>query len=99
MPLVPRYLADQRSNATRISALKKNLHTCSSLCPGGTYDNSPTLQRWVGNSPGMSPEGTAERGARFSRPFGTLVLLNSPNPTLKRWAIIKYPSGINRKSQ
>jgi hypothetical protein len=39
--------------------------------PGGTSDNSPTLQRWVWFPVRIRPEGTAERAWGFSRPFGT----------------------------
>ena len=58
-------------------------------CPGGTIENSPAFQRWVGFQKVRSPEGTAEaclrritkwRGSQvqshskwFSRPFGTRV--------------------------
>jgi len=29
-------------------------------CPGGTAENSPAFQRWVGTPEGLSPEGTAD---------------------------------------
>ena len=41
---------------------------------------------------GFSPEGTAEIAGPFSRPFGTYSS-GRPNPTLKRWAIVRCPSG------
>jgi hypothetical protein len=59
------------------------------FCPGGTIENSPAFQRWVGRQKVESPAGTAEIGLRtrrkwcgrqvqshpssFSRPFGTCV--------------------------
>src|SRR5215471_7991009 len=48
----------------------------------------------------LSHEGTAERlpcTVRLSRPFGTRFS-RGRCPTLKRWAILKYPSGIERNS-
>ena len=39
-----------------------------------------------------SPEGTAETARALGRPFGT-YFLRLQNPTLKRWAIIRCPSG------
>ena len=38
-----------------------------------------------------SPEGTVETARALGRPFGTYFLRQ--NPTLKRWAIIRCPSG------
>ena len=64
-------------------------------CPGGTLENSPTFQRWVQPRHGISPEGTADKAlghSDFSRPFGTYASAR-PNPTLKRWAIPRCPSG------
>jgi hypothetical protein len=47
---------------------------------------------------GPSPEGTADgAGSRLSRPSGTRHPRDRP-PTLKRWAIIRCPSGTNAKS-
>ena len=37
-------------------------------CPGGTVDNSQTLQRWVKSHYLASPEGTAEPGTRHFQP-------------------------------
>ena len=52
-------------------------------CPGGTFDNSPTLQRWVSDQSQTSPEGTADSpGNAFvvSRPSGTWFARHSvPN--------------------
>src|SRR5437867_3398799 len=46
------------------------------------------------------PEGTAEAGRKaigFSRPFGTCPRA-AVNPTLKRWAILRRPSGTGTPS-
>ncbi len=39
----------------------------TTTCPGGTFDNSPTFQRWVRVRHRKSPEGTAEIGYRELR--------------------------------
>jgi Protein of unknown function (DUF2950) len=69
------------------------MRICDYHRPGGTSDNSPAFQRWVGTRPAPSPEGTAEpETSSFSRPFGTY---HSPhrNPALKRWAILACAFG------
>jgi len=74
--------------------------SASVSCPRGTCENSPTFQRWVRPRHRISPEGTADKAAGtsdFSRPFGTHASA-WPNPTLKRWAIFKCPSGTRRRS-
>jgi len=62
-------------------------------CPGGTCDNSPALQRWVWPPGRTSPAGTAENRYHSAVPAG---LGHDPRraPALKRWAIIKDPSGM-----
>jgi len=63
--------------------------------PGGTYENSPTFQRWVQPRRMISPEGTADKTVEkghLSRPFGTHAPA-WPNPTLKRWATPRCPFG------
>ena len=49
--------------------------TCEKgICPGGTRESSPALQRWVQSHNGSSPERTAEAprsAVSLSRPFGT----------------------------
>ena len=56
----------------------RNLWVCfgvrAEACPGGTSDNSPAFQRWVGAETETSPEGTIENrvsGLDFCRPYGT----------------------------
>jgi len=39
------------------------------ICPEGTYENSPTLQRWESEPERVRPEGTAEMVLCISRPF------------------------------
>src|SRR5258708_21770276 len=63
----------------------------STLCPGGTNDNSPTFQRWVWRSFGQVPKGRPT--SHLSRPFGTWLPVIVV-PTLKRWAICSHPSGM-----
>ena len=77
-----------KSNATRICG-----KPCD-FCPEGTTENSPAFQRWVWGGGENSPEGTAET-VDFSRPFGTYFQRISI-PALKRWAILKHPSGMRR---
>ena len=44
-------------------------------CPGGTADNSPTLQRWVSRARrARVPKGRPRGRAGFGRPFGTCFL-------------------------
>jgi hypothetical protein len=73
----------------------KRLANAFAPCPGGTLENSPTFQRWVWPGGGISPEGTAEIALPHppvSRPFGTYPM-GRLDPTLKRWAILRCPSG------
>jgi hypothetical protein len=46
----------------------------------------------------ISPEGTVDRMHLSSRPFGTGEYRTRAHPTLKRWAIVKNPSGMESKS-
>jgi len=62
------------------------------ICPKGPNDNSPTLQRWERCRLDRVPKGTAD-GVKLSRPFGTQTSARLI-PTLKRWAIVKHPSGM-----
>jgi hypothetical protein len=62
------------------------------LCPGGTHENSPAFQRWVCLALWLSPAGTAE-AAVLSRPCGTSGC-SVTVPALKRWAIVRHPSGM-----
>jgi len=61
-------------------------------CAGGTSENSPAFQRWDQGSQEPSREATVELGPRTGRPFGTYSAM-SPDPALKRWAIVESPSG------
>ena len=61
-------------------------------CAGGTSENSPAYQSWDRCGQAPSREATAELAPRFSRPCGTPSVVR-PNPALKRWAIVKSPSG------
>src|SRR5580700_3237723 len=65
--------------------------------PGGMVENSPAFQRRDKSERASSPEGTAERGRRISRPFGTYPSLTSI-PALKRRAIVVGPSGTETGS-
>ena len=53
------------------------------LCPGGTSDNSPTFQRWVGG-PGVAPvpKGRLKGRAGSAVPSG-LILLSRPVPNVE----------------
>jgi hypothetical protein len=59
--------AGQRSKQSLVSypypgdgSGKDQSHCFALPCPGGTFENSPTLQRWDRWPKGNSPEGTAE---------------------------------------
>jgi hypothetical protein len=67
------------------------------LYPGGMSENSPTFQRWVSDLTSLSPEGTTDE-AESAVPSG-LFLHGLSDPTLKRWAIIKCPSGTNASAE
>ena len=69
--------------------------SAQSACAGGTSENSPAFQRLDRCGRPPSREATAGLTPRFSRPFGTSSLMR-PNPALKRWAIVKSPSGTER---
>src|SRR5579883_486548 len=62
--------------------------------PEGILENSLMLQHWVNPTHSPSPEGTADPPLALSRPFGT-DSKRPPYPTLKRWAILRCPSGTN----
>jgi len=64
------------------------------LCPGGTAENSPTLQRWDRWPKRNSPEGTAEGCRPDSAVPSGLAETQMHDPTLKRWAILRHPSGM-----
>jgi len=59
--------------------------------PGGMSDNSPAFQRRDFGQKALSPEGTAEFRC-VNRPSGTYACL-TPNPALKRRAIVVRPFG------
>ncbi len=47
-----------------------------SACPGGTFDNSPTFQRWVGApKPSQVPKGRLKRGPMSAVPSGLVRAL------------------------
>jgi hypothetical protein len=48
----------------------------------------------LGSRRPTSPEGTTEPGCKSSAVPSGLVDISTPNPTLKRWAILKNPSGM-----
>src|SRR5579859_4559092 len=68
------------------------------ICPEGTYENSPTLQRWESEPERVRPEGTAEMALSVSRPFRDCCAFIDSCPTLKRWAILNHPYGMYSKS-
>jgi len=65
-------------------------------CPEGTFENSPMLQHWVwvGRAQDAQvPKGRLTEVGRSAVPPG-LRHRSGRNPTLKRWAILKHPSGM-----
>jgi hypothetical protein len=58
---------DAQDDWTRPRAIAVGVHARAQArqrsCPGGTSDNSPTLQRWVTVRQDISPEGTTESGS------------------------------------
>jgi hypothetical protein len=67
------------------------------FCPGGTLDNSPTLQLWVtAIMRQFRPEGTTEIRRVSAVPSGLIGSLLTTIPTLKRWAIPGCPFGTRR---
>jgi hypothetical protein len=71
-------------------------HCLALPCPGGTFENSPTLQRWDRRPKGESPEGTAEECYSIQPSLRDLKVYTL-YPTLKRWAIVMYPSGMEKE--
>ena len=67
--------------------------------PEGHHENSPAFQRWGDGNEFLSPEGTVETGIANSISYSAvpsrLALRLAANPALKRWAIIKCPSGTS----
>ena len=90
----------QKQAAAQLSSVKEQRCEASAaggpglrLYPGGMVDNSPTFQRWVASSEGLSPEGTAEIVLAPSAVPSGLILSLALIPTLKRWAILACPFG------
>jgi parallel beta-helix repeat protein len=61
--------------------------------PEGTSDHSPAFQRWVCRPNRTSPEGTAELADPFRPALRDSGTSDAAFPALKRWAILKCPSG------
>src|SRR6185369_14938931 len=62
--------------------------------PGGMFDNSPTFQRWVNEvEAAQVPKGRLRGWNASEVPSGLTCISCGRSPTLKRWAIIKCPSG------
>lgn len=60
--------------------------------PEGPSENRPAFQRGVWLDLTKSPAGTTEARC-LSRPSGTCSPWG-PSPPLKRWAILRHPSGM-----
>jgi hypothetical protein len=71
-------------------------HCFALPCPGGAFENSPTLQRWDRPPKGDSPEGTAEECHSIQSSLRDLEHYTL-YPTLKRWAIVMHPSGMENE--
>ncbi len=62
--------------------------------PGGTFDNSPALECWVGGrESSKSRQGRPRRGGGVSVVPGGTWLIPTPDPALKCWAIFGRPCG------